>query len=201
MNVFIVSPGRTATTTFAHAFELVDGYTSAHESRCQYLGSERVNYPQNHVECDNRLTWFMARLTNKYADNSVLVIVHRDKSEVAKSYNQRWYKINIMKAYAQGILLRPLEGNDISVCRDYVDYVYEQMDFFSPMWRNVVHVDMRDLTPGITEVLELIGKPEAAGEVLNYMKSNRANLNSDGIKHRLSVLKFNFKCMVRDLFL
>ena len=97
MNVFFVSPGRTATTAFWKAFQCVEGYTCAHESNVQKLGAERLRYPNKHFELDNRLVFFLAELTTKYAKgNSVLVIIKRDHTAIAKSYNKRWSKINIM---------------------------------------------------------------------------------------------------------
>ena len=35
MNVFIISPGRTATTSLAKALDCVNGFTALHESRCK----------------------------------------------------------------------------------------------------------------------------------------------------------------------
>lgn len=202
MNVFFISPGRTATTTISEAFSHVPGFTSSHESLVQELGEYRVDYPENHFECDNRLTWFLPRLTEKYGDSvdSLLVIVKRHRSQIAASYDQRWDKINIMKSYSQGILLRPLSANNIQVCEDYVDNVYEQLEFAVPRWKNVITMDLSMPEPAIRQVCAFVGSADVADQVLSYFQSTRSNQNNSGFLKRASVFKFNFENLLRDLF-
>jgi hypothetical protein len=200
MNIFLLSPGRTATTTLSEAFSNVPGFTSDHESKVQELGDARVNYPDFHFECDNRLTWFMTRLTKKYSDTGVLVVVKRNELEIAKSYNKRWYKINIMKSYSQGIHLRPFSKNDLEVCKDYVQYVYEELDFYSKMWKTVIVLDLGSPDEGVKKILRHINREEHSKEVLNYFNNNQSNQNSSGWRHKLSILKFNLENLIRDLF-
>jgi hypothetical protein len=200
MNVFFISPGRTATTSFSEAFSCVPGYTSMHESRVELLGKERVSYPENHLEFDNRLVWFLPQLANKYAKSSILVIVHRDKEKIAQSYNKRWHKINIMKAYAQGIHMRDLAGNDIDVCRDYVNYVYDHLEFYRNYWDHVVDINMDTPSEGIELLLAKMECPELSGQVLEYMKNVHSNMNSAGLKKRVEVTWFNLRALIHDLF-
>ena len=200
MNVFILSPGRTATKTLTYIFSKVPGYTSGHETRCKYLGGERVDYPENHIECDNRLSWFMPRLTKKYSKEAVLVVVHRDHESVAKSYNHRWQKINIMKAYSQGVLKREFSENDLDVCRDYVSNVYEQIESFSGEWRHVVHLDLDDPELGVSEVLRLIGCPEKTESTLHDFSITNLNPNKvSNFKRQRDVFRYNLKCIMHDM--
>ena len=200
MNVFFISPGRTATTTFANACKCVEGYTSLHESQVQLLGDKRIAYPENHLEFDNRLVFFLADLTQKFAANrGVLVIVHRDHHEVASSYNRRWSKINIMKSWSQGVHLRELSQNTYEVALDYVQYCYRQLDYFKPQWQHVVELDVHNPEVGIQALLQIMDKSKHADEVCQYLQSNCHNLNQNQLKNKLAGLWFNLRCLAKDL--
>lgn len=201
MNVFLISPGRTATTALASAFQQVPGYTSGHESRSRLLGVERVNYPDNHFECDNRLVWFLPRLTERFGEDGILVIVKRELEDIASSYNERWYKINMMKAYSQGILLRRLSQNGIDVCRDYVENVYEHLDYFKAGWNVTIELSLEDAEVGVGQILKEIGREGSLNDVLEVLSRKDFNLNKSGFKHKASVFKFNAENLFRDLFL
>lgn len=200
MNVFFISPGRTGTTTISIAFSCVDGFTSLHESRVKLLGDERVNYPTNHFECDNRLVWFLPRLTKKYSRSSILVIVTREKSKIANSYNQRWGGIGIMRAYSQGILMRHLNENNLDVCADYVDNVYEQLDFAKKEWAKVITLDLDNPKEGVVELLNNIGKEKYTSEILRSFDTVKSNKNNKTIKIRLLHFRQNLIMLLQDLF-
>jgi hypothetical protein len=199
MNVFVISPGRTATTTFSEAFASLPGYTSLHESRVTELGDRRILYPNNHIECDNRLVWFLCRLTRKYGEHSILVVLKRDKEKIALSYNNRWRKILIMKAFSQGILMRGFRSNNLDVCREYVEYCYEQIDFYSKYWNRVIYIDVDNPENGISELLETVGLTSHRTSIVEYVKNTRSNTNVGGIKSRIEALKYNFLCLLWDL--
>jgi hypothetical protein len=200
MNVFLLSPGRTGTKTLAEAFGHLEGLTSAHESRTEYLGEARIDYPDNHVECDNRLTWFMQRLTKKYGKTGILVIVKRDVEKIASSYHKRWHKIYVMKAYSQGILMRDLKDNNLEVCRDYVDYVYETLEYFAPQWKTVVYVDIDSPGVGVKKLLDFMTRSEDYDTILQYIDENKSNQLRYGFKHKLDVIYFYFRCIIFDFF-
>lgn len=197
-NVFIISPGRTATSAMSKALSHVSGFTSLHESRVSFLQDERINYPNFHIELDNRLSFYMPQLTKKYSKKeSLLVIINRDRKSIAESYNKRWRKINIMKAFSQGIHMRNLNSNNIDVCLAYVNYVYETLDYFKNDWDNVLEVDFSNLNAAITQILKRINKIEDLDNVLNEMK-NKSNLNSITLKSKLADARFNFKNLIKD---
>ncbi len=198
MNIFLLSPGRTATTTFSEAFKKIDGYTSAHQSRNPYLGPARIDYPENHFECDNRLTWFLPRLTNKYGKSGVLVKVTRDRDSIARSYHKRWPGIRIMKAYSQGILRRPLKDNSIEVCKDYVNNVYEQIDFHAPFWSNFIEIDLHKPEPGMEQLFALLGVDGT--NALDYLARHRLNESETGLRPKINHLRANIKTLLYDLW-
>ena len=139
MNVFVLSTGRCGSTSFERACSAITNYTSGHETLTHALGSERLAYPDRHIESDNRLSWFLGRLDEAYGDDAFYVHLIRDPEEVAASYAQRLWPGGIMMAYARGILLRrrdkpahvaaaPYRPADLA--RDYVATVNANIRLF-----------------------------------------------------------------------
>src|SRR5262245_23428243 len=110
MNVFVLCTGRCGSTTFARACGHMTNFTSAHESHRQPGTKLRtrhdVRYPDNHVEVDNRLAWFLGSLEEEYGGDAFYVHLLRDREEVALSFLNRWEKrrTNIMFSFAWGML-------------------------------------------------------------------------------------------------
>jgi hypothetical protein len=151
------------------------------------------------MECDNRLTWFLPELTEKYSKSGLLVIVNREHKSIAKSYNKRWRKNNIMKAYSQGILMRPLSDNTLEVCEDYVEYVYKNLSYFEKMWDNVIHLDIDEPREGISSILNFIDDTSKEVEVFNYFSKVYSNKNNPEIFKKIGSIFYNFKCMWHDI--
>ncbi|MHC4834220.1 MAG: hypothetical protein ACYTFH_10095, partial [Planctomycetota bacterium] len=59
MNVFILSTGRAGSMSFERACSHITNYSAGHETRSGFLGQRRFDYPQNHIESDNRLAWLL----------------------------------------------------------------------------------------------------------------------------------------------
>ena len=104
MNVFVLCTGRCGSLTFSKACGHITNFTSGHETRVCFLGSARLDYPDNHIEVDNRLSWLLGRLDEKYGDDAVYVHLHRNYKKTALSYSQRYHK-GIMRAYGRGIIM------------------------------------------------------------------------------------------------
>jgi len=139
MNVFVLCTGRCASMTFARAAAHLTNYTAGHESRAGRLGLERVAFAADHVEVDNRLTWFLGRLEAAYPFGSY-VHLRRDREETARSFLAR-YDSGIIGAYRRSVLMGlPEDAEPIEVCRDYVDTVTAQIERFlrdKPHWMEV----------------------------------------------------------------
>lgn len=130
MNVFILNTGRCGSTTFIKACQHIRNYSSGHESLTNEIGACRLSYPENHIEADNRLSWFLGRLDEKYADTAFYVHLIRDKDKTAASFIKR-ERYGIMQAYQQGILQDidcKLDINNIAV--DYIDSVTANIKHF-----------------------------------------------------------------------
>ncbi len=72
--------------TFARACRHIANYSSAHESG--RFDRYSLEYPENHIEVDNRLAWFLGRLHEKYP-HAFYVHLLRDEGAAARSYAER----------------------------------------------------------------------------------------------------------------
>ena len=129
-NVFILSTGRCGSLTFAKACNHFTNYTSEHESLSGELGKKRFEYPLNHIESDNRLSWFLGKLNRYYGNNAFYVHLKRDKVMTAQSFEKRSDR-GIMSAYQKpGILIGSNEADMFKVALDYVETVNSNIEYF-----------------------------------------------------------------------
>jgi hypothetical protein len=118
MNVFVLCTGRSGSTAFYHACRHITNYTTAHEGNTHRVGKARFEYPDQHVEVDNRLSWLLGRLDEAYGDSAIYVHLTRDVEETAHSFDKRWAgRHSIIRAYAEGVLRRKDQAEEI--CIDY----------------------------------------------------------------------------------
>jgi len=131
MNVFVLSTGRCGSLAFSEACRHIRNFTSGHETRCNLLGDARFAYPDNHIECDNRLSWLLGRLEKAYGDRAIYVHLSRNDEDTARSYFRR-YSRGIMKAYrGSGILAGLSERSDpMAVALDYCGTVNSNIELF-----------------------------------------------------------------------
>jgi hypothetical protein len=132
MNIFILCTGRCGSTTFIKACSHISNFSSAHESRTFLLGVERFNYPLQHIEADNRLSWLLGRLDRSYGNNAFYVHLKRNTEATAASYVKRYNNGGIMQSYrGMGILMRLNEAtNPMLVAIDYCDTVNSNIEAF-----------------------------------------------------------------------
>lgn len=130
MNVFILNSGRCGSSTFIKACRHITNFSSAHESLLSETGQQRFNYPANHIEADNRLSWLLGRLDQAYGDNAFYVHLQRNTQDTAASFSRR-INFGILKAYEQGILMH--EQHHLSadeIARDYLQTVNSNIRLF-----------------------------------------------------------------------
>jgi hypothetical protein len=132
MNVFVLCTGCCGSATFIKACSHISNFTAEHESRTALLGADRLRYPPNHIEADNRLAWLLGRLDKVYGDSAFYVHLKRDTQATAASYVKRYAKRRgIMKAYRCGILLfLPDDTDPLSVALDYCETVNSNIELF-----------------------------------------------------------------------
>jgi hypothetical protein len=138
MNIFVLSPGRSGSQTFARACAHLTNFTAGHETRASQIGSPRFDYPDQHIEADNRLTWMLGSLAKAYQGREVFYVdLRRDPEKVALSYlyrwNTSWFKSPIIKAFAEGIVMTRrswAKAEQAAVCRYYVQIVTDNIESF-----------------------------------------------------------------------
>jgi hypothetical protein len=119
MNVFVLNTGRCGSTTFIEACRHITNYTAAHESRSHLIGVEHFAYPPNHIEADNRLSWFLGVLEARYGDQAAYVHLLRDEEATVLSLLKQYHR-GIVKAYRLKIIYScPPETPPMAVCQDY----------------------------------------------------------------------------------
>jgi hypothetical protein len=165
MNVFVLSTGRCGSTTFIQACRHASNYTSAHESRWGLLGPARLGYPDNHIEADNRLSWFLGRLDQAFGKDAAYVHLKRDRIETARSFVRR-YDRGIINAYRQALLVRDA-GRDhaMDVALDYCDTVNGNIEAFlkdKPRSMTILLEQARETFPHFWDLIGAEGDLSAA---------------------------------------
>jgi hypothetical protein len=131
----VLCTGRSGSLTFIRACRHMDNYTSGHESRARVLGDGRFSYPDNHIEADNRLSWFLGKLDLIHGNDAFYVHLVRNREDTIRSYNRRWVrKGSLIRAYCEGIQqisLHRLDGRRrLEVVEDFYDQVHQNIIHF-----------------------------------------------------------------------
>jgi hypothetical protein len=163
MNIFCLSTGRCGSTTFARSFEHLTNYTSGHETRSRILGKGRLDYPDQHIESDNRLAWFLGGLEKKYGDSAIYVHLTRDVDQVIDSYSKRYnptWQTGIIFGYAHSILMRNeylTQAEIKQVAGMYVETVTDNILHFLSTKSRVVNISIDNPMVGVNELWNIAG--------------------------------------------
>jgi hypothetical protein len=162
MRVFILCTGRSGSKTIIRACEKIQNFTCGHEILAQTLGEKRFDYPDNHIEADNRLTWFLGTLDKKYGDDAVYVHLIRSRPSAIKSFNLRWeHKISIVRAFAEGVYMLPMrklnEEQKLQVCADYYDCVNTNIEYFFKDKTKTLKIELENIKQGFEQLWNMIG--------------------------------------------
>ena len=175
MNIFILNSGRCGSTTFIKACQHITNYTAAHESLLTETGSKRFNYAENHIEADNRLSWFLGRLDKTFGDNAYYVHLSRNPDETADSFSRR-INFGILKAYEQGILMHEkhkLPAHEIAT--DYIETVESNIKHFLKDKSNTMDISLETIKTDFTEFWNSIN---AQGDLAKALKELDINYNA-----------------------
>lgn len=181
MNVFVLCTGRSGSTTFIEACKHITNYTAGHETRSKIIDHTRFDYPDNHIEGDNRLSWFLGALDEKYGDNAYYVHLIRDKEPTIASFGKRWkLSGSIIKAFSEGILMQ--QGKRLSdiekknVASQYYDTVNSNIRAFLKDKTHTTTIRLETIEEGFTQFWKDIG---AEGEIDMAVKTL-------GVQHNVS---------------
>lgn len=171
MNVFVLGTGRCGSVGFATACGHLSNYTSAHESLSGLAGSDRLDYPDGHIEIDNRLSWFLGSLARQFPDDETFYVhLRRDRQAVVSSFMQRWdspFRASIIRAFAHGIVMRREDWSDEDVrivCESYVTTVDDNVAEFLRTRRSMeIWIESAiDDFPGFADRIGATGDLDAA---------------------------------------
>lgn len=161
MRVFVLTTGRAASTTFAEACAHIDGMTAGHETH-KGMVEGRLQYPDNHIESDNRLVWFLGTLDRLYADDQTFYVhLFRDPDKVAASYRDRWHiTVSIVRAFYHAFLMnrkKPDAQTALLACRLFVDTVEDNIRFFLKGRDNWIDVRVESLEEDFFRFMDKAG--------------------------------------------
>ncbi len=175
MNVFILNSGRCGSTTFIKACQHISNYSAAHESLLSQTGVARLNYPANHIEADNRLSWLLGRLDKSYGDDAFYVHLKREPQDTASSFAKR-IDFGILKAYEQGVLMHDthqLPVNDIA--SDYIETLNSNIELFLKDKTHKMLISLETVQTDFTDFWQRIG---AQGNCKKALSEWRINYNA-----------------------
>jgi len=157
VRVFVLTTGKTGSTTFARACGHITNYTSAHESRC-HLTEGRCEFPDGHIEVANRLAWFLGTLDRLYGDDPLYVHLTRPREQVVASMDARWRDgVSLLRAMDSGILQRSPEQDWRELAELTAQTVEDNIGLFLRGKTKVVKASLPDLRPGFDDMWERIG--------------------------------------------
>ncbi|MCC5923285.1 MAG: hypothetical protein JJT77_05840 [Crocinitomicaceae bacterium] len=176
MRIFVLSTGRSGSTTFARACQHIKNYSSGHEINAGIIGEDRYSYPDNHIESDNRLCWHLGQLHELYKDeDTVYIYIRREKNKIASSFMKRYFKpASIIDAFCEGIQQMPPEkltkAERLEACHDYIDTLEANVRFFMSHKPNTFFMQLENIQEEFERFWEFIGAEgslEAALEEFN----------------------------------
>jgi len=161
MNVFVLTTGRTGSTTFYKACRHISNYSVSHESRCMIIGDDRLQFSDFHIEVDNRLSFFLGTLDKLYGDDAIYIHLLRNEELVVNSYNKRWYGRNsIMNTFAEAIHyfrvknLSSKQKEDLT--RSYVKTTNDNIDLFLKDKSKVLVISLENILNDYKEFWKFI---------------------------------------------
>lgn len=143
MRVFVLSSGRSGTTTFAKACSHITNFSTAHESG-RFVD---WSYPDGHIEVDNRLSWQTGNLFFRYNAEVAFVLLSRRRDHVIASFARRYreFRDGIIRAYHMGILAADYqEKSRLMTYEQVAEHFIEALTFNLRLFFIAVALERRD---------------------------------------------------------
>lgn len=168
MNVFVLSTGRCGSQTFARACSHIRNFTTRHESNNIWqnpidgLPYRDLRFPDQHIEVDNRLTWFLGALDREYGQSAYYVHLLRDRQEVARSLLRRGDR-TILYGFAHSILQHYNEASWLDqeqryqIALQFCDTVNGNIELFLRSRPRSMSIWLHDAPKGFTRFWREIG--------------------------------------------
>jgi hypothetical protein len=119
--------------------------------------SARLDYPDSHIEADNRLAYFLGSMARRFnAERTVWVHLRREIPDVVNSYlPRRTSSAQILNAFGHGILMSSCEKSEMEwreICELMIRTTRDNIEQFISTQRFVVRMDLEDPLPGLRQV-------------------------------------------------
>jgi len=138
---------------------------------------DRVKYPDDHIEVDNRLSWFLGRLDRQYGDEAFYVHLRRDRQATAESFTRR-YDGGMIRAYRERIIWRADNDPTVSpldVCEHYCETVNSNIELFLKNKRSM-EVRLGSAEEDFREFWERIGaKGDLSASLREWSRKHNAS--------------------------
>ena len=166
-HVFILCTGRSGSVSFIRSCQYITNYSAGHETKAHAFGEDRLDFPEYHIEADNRLSWFLGPLEEKFGDDAVYVHLLRNREATLLSFMNRWgQKGGIIYAFEKGILMtknrRLSKEEKIQICGDYYDTVNANIRQFLRYKSKTLTLRIENMDTDFKEFWDFIG---AEGEL------------------------------------
>jgi hypothetical protein len=130
----------------------------------------RVEYPEDHIEIDNHLAWFLGRLDERYGDNAFYVHLKRDLEETARSRMEREEgKVDpgLMWAYGKRLIWENESASLLEVSKHYCKTVNKNIDLFLKDKKRVMEFNLESSSSDFQEFWNKIGAQGDLGSALS----------------------------------
>jgi hypothetical protein len=149
------------------------------------FGPERFDFPENHIEADNRLSWDLGQLDRRFGDEAFYIHLKRDRDKVARSYLKRFDRSrSIINHFCEGIRMTLpdslIKKKKLLACYDLVDTINTNIEFFLTHKKNTLIVNVEDFNEDFKVFWDKIGAEgdldKALGELdIKYNPSEEKN--------------------------
>lgn len=162
MRVFVLCTGRNGSASLYYACRHMTNYTCGHESKKSAVGDARFSFPENHIEIDNRLSWFTGTLEKKFGDEATYVHFKRDPEKTAQSIRKRFGFVgSIVRAFSEGIKHRRVEElseeDRFQMSVDYITTITDNIELFLENKSQKMDMHIENYEEDFTKFWQLIG--------------------------------------------
>lgn len=169
--------GRSGSLGFIKACQHITNYSSGHETRSWQIGSARLDYPENHIEADNNLSWMLGSLDNRFGDDAIYVHLIRDRADVVASWNRLWnHSFSNLRCYTEGMLGRIpdllTDDEKLIVVQQFCESQTQEIELFLRDKTDVTRISLDQVELGFAQFWNRIG---AEGELENALQEFNIN--------------------------
>jgi len=205
MRVFVLCTGRSGSLSFARACSHITNFASGHESFSRRLGDARFDYPDNHIEADNRLSWFLGSLDERFGNDAFYVHLVRNREDTIRSYNRRWVRNgSLIRAYCEGIQQITLHRLDrerrMAVVADFYDRVQDNILHFLKDKERKITIRIENAREEFPLFWEMIGAEGSLEKALESFELRHNRSVPGRFKHYRHELRFNLMKLRRRIF-